>query len=278
MEELARQFAYTLTLRPYFFLFFLAYVIGCSLHLGLARALIFAVGGFAVAWSAEHLSIHTGFPFGLYHYTGFTKGLESWVWDVPLIDSASFVFLAWASYSMALLTVCPLVLKRSSLRLAETNRIKWSFPVRALGALLFVYLDIIIDPVALRGDRWFLGSFYYYPEPGVYFGVPLSNFAGWLLVGFVLIWLLQIVDRMLAGTRFRDLNAAPGPWKYLIGPALYFSIIGFNLFMTFWIGEYLLGWVGVFLVVLPSVIVLLSKTKQRFFWASSADAKRREPI
>ena len=29
------------------------------------------------------------------------------------------------------------------------------------------------------GDRWFLGRMYYYPEGGIYFGVPLSNFVGW---------------------------------------------------------------------------------------------------
>ena len=33
--------------------------------------------------------------------------------------------------------------------------------------------------------RWFLGRIFYYPEGGVYFGVPLSNFAGWMIVGMV---------------------------------------------------------------------------------------------
>ena len=54
-----------------------------------------------------------------------------------------------------------------------------------------VTLDIIIDPVALRGYRWFLGQIYGYPEGGVYFGVTISNFAGWFLVALVLIRVLQ---------------------------------------------------------------------------------------
>ena len=48
---------------------------------------------------------------------------------------------------------------------------------------LFAFIDMVIDPVALRGDRWFLGKIYYYPEPGVHFGVPFANYIGWAVVG-----------------------------------------------------------------------------------------------
>ena len=47
-----------------------------------------------------------------------------------------------------------------------------SWPVIGLTCLLFMLIDVVIDPVALRGDRWFLGQIYGYPDPGVYFGVP----------------------------------------------------------------------------------------------------------
>ncbi len=46
-----------------------------------------------------------------------------------------------------------------------------------------MWLDVVIDPLAVRGDRWFLGRIFYYPEPGWYFGVPAANFAGWVVVG-----------------------------------------------------------------------------------------------
>jgi hypothetical protein len=65
-------------------------------------------------------------------------------------------------------------------------------------------LDVIIDPVALRGSRWFLGQIYGYPQPGVYFGVPISNFAGWFAMGFVLIWALQAIDRFMEMKRLKD--------------------------------------------------------------------------
>ena len=46
-------------------------------------------------------------------------------------------------------------------------------------------LDVVIDPVAVRGDRRFLGHIFFYPEGGAYFGVPVFNFAGWTVVGMV---------------------------------------------------------------------------------------------
>jgi uncharacterized membrane protein len=258
MEDLARQLSYTVTLRPYFFLFFLVYLIGCALHLGLIRTCLFALGGFAIAWTAEFSSIHTGFPFGHYRYTELTKGLELWVWKVPFIDSMSFVFLAWASYTMALLVVSPLILKRFGIWVLETKVIRQSLHVRILAALFFVYLDIVIDPVALRGERWFLGNFYYYPEPGVYFGVPLANFGGWLLVGFLMVWLLQLVDRLLDKAGVHDWMRPGRPWIYLMGPVLYLGVLLFGLSVTFHIGEPLIGWVGIFLFLLPFSLVVSS--------------------
>ena len=57
-----------------------------------------------------------------------------------------------------------------------------------LAGLLMMWLDVVIDPLAVRGDRWFLGRIFYYPEPGWYFGVPLANFAGWVVVGAAIAW------------------------------------------------------------------------------------------
>jgi uncharacterized membrane protein len=174
----------TLILRPYVFIFLACYLALATLHLGLGRTLAFLVSGYLVAWTMEFSSIHTGFPFGLYIYIPATADRELWVAGVPLMDSLSYVFLAYASFTMALLA-----LGRGSGQGGryhpEDEKSLWnSWRVTILGATLTTTLDIIIDPVALRGYRWFLGQIYGYPEYGVYFGVPLSNFAGWFLVAF----------------------------------------------------------------------------------------------
>jgi uncharacterized membrane protein len=245
----------TILLRPYVFVFLAVYLAGCSLHLGLKRALLFGVAGYFMAWLSELSSIHNGFPYGHYYYLDGTRGKEIWVLGVPLMDSVSYVFLAYASYSVALLVFSPLRRLRWMVYVLETKKIRDSLQVRILGALLFVYLDIIIDPVALRGDRWFLGRIYGYPEQGIYFGVPLSNFLGWFAVGFSMMYVLQKIDQFLRRKRAPDLVGYKYPWRFLIGPVLYFGVLVFNLSVTFFIGEHMLGWAGIFIVLLPAFLM-----------------------
>lgn len=251
----------TIMLRPYVFVFFLAYLTGCSLHLGWKPAVLFAVAGYWIAWTSEFLSIHTGFPYGTYYYIEQTRGQEIWVFGVPLMDSLSYVFLAYAAYTMALFIIAPVRMWKSFPYVLETRSMRYSLLTAFTAAVLFVYLDIIIDPVALQGDRWFLGKIYGYPFGGLYFGVPLSNFAGWFLTGFILIVALQKIDSWLY-RQAGDYSRHRYPWKHMIGPALYVSVVIFNLVVTFFIGEYLMGSVGLFIVILPAVLIyLLIKNK-----------------
>ncbi|MDH5698334.1 MAG: hypothetical protein OEZ41_00025 [Nitrospirota bacterium] len=46
-------------------------------------------------------------------------------------------------------------------RFDQTLRTSW--PVVGLTVILFTFLDVVIDPVALQGERWFLGKIYGYP-------------------------------------------------------------------------------------------------------------------
>jgi putative membrane protein len=241
-------------MRPYVFVFLLIYLLGCSMHLGVKRAFLFGITGYLIALLSEYSSIHKGIPYGYYYYIEQTKGKEIWVLGVPLMDSMSYVFLAYASYSMALMVISPVLRSGGLIYLLETKKIRNSLYARTLGAILFVYLDIIIDPVALLGNRWFLGQIYRYPEKGVYFGVPISNFIGWFVVGFLLIYALQKIDSYLHGKNVKDYFGYRYPWRYLIGPTLYFIVLVFNISVTFFIREFNLGWAGIFIVLLPSFL------------------------
>jgi uncharacterized membrane protein len=99
-----------------------------------------------------------------------------------------------------------------------------------------MWLDVVIDPAAVRGDRWFLGRIFYYPDGGVYFGVPLANFAGWVLVGWV------ILGGYALAARRRRPSGSPR-----LGVLLYYGILVFNLAVTLWIGEWALLAVGILL-------------------------------
>ncbi|HTZ17042.1 MAG TPA: carotenoid biosynthesis protein [Dissulfurispiraceae bacterium] len=262
MESILTLLLSTVILRPYVFIFLFVYLLGCSLHLGVKRTLLFAVAGYLVTWLSEYSSIHNGFPYGTYYYIEQTKGSELWVFGVPFMDSLSYVFLAYASYSMALLTLSPLRVSNGIVYLLETRAIRNSLLTRVLGTIFLVYLDIIIDPVALQGNRWFLGQIYGYPAEGAYFGVPISNFAGWFLVGFILLLVLQKIDYYMSIGKIKDHAGYHYKWRHLIGPALYVGILIFNLSVTFYIGEYTMGWAGVFIIALPlSLLFIASKKK-----------------
>ena len=262
----------TVLLRPYFAAFLLAYVAACSLHLGLRRALLFAAAGYCLAWISEYSSIHNGFPYGHYYYIPHTEEIELWVFGVPFMDSMSFVFLSYASFSMALFTVSPAI-RAGGIYLLESRKIRHSLKVRLLGALFCMGLDVIIDPLALQGDKWFLGRIYGYAEKGVYFGIPVSNFIGWFIVAFCLIYVLQVIDRILTKRNVKDIFGARYPWRYLPGPALYLGIMVFNLSITLAIGDYTLFWAGILLVILP-MIALMALLRTRLAGSQGHEAVR----
>jgi uncharacterized membrane protein len=251
MEALIQQLINTVVLRPYVFIFLAVYLVGCSMAFGIKRSLIFIVPGYLITWLSEFSSINTGIPYGSYFYTEYTKGYELFFFGVPFMDSLSYVFLTYASYSMALLTVSPLICTGGMIYLLETHALRQSLFTTLLGSIYFVYLDIIIDPLSLQGSKWFLGQIYGYGEPGVYFGVPISNFIGWIIVGFILIFVFQKVDSVMTRKNIRDRAAYGSGLRHMIGPGLYAGIIIFNIFMTFYIGDGNLGWVAIFIVALP---------------------------
>ncbi len=129
-------------------------------------------------------------------------------------------------------------------------------------------LDVVIDPVALRGDRWFLGRVYAYPGRGLYFGVTAANFLGWFAVGAASQWLFQ---------RLLGLRWLRGPWRPL-GPGfawaalgVYVGVLGFMLAVSATLGEPALLAAGA-LVSAGTVAALVAAL--RYFPATSATTWR----
>jgi putative membrane protein len=219
----------TVALRPYVFAFLAVFVVASVADLGWRRTLRFGACVWPVALVAELSSTRSGFPFGFYQYTGLTRGQELFIANVPFIDSLSFVFLAYSSFCLA--------------RVALAGRsVPWWMMATTAGVLMMA-LDVVIDPLAVRGDQWFLGPLFAYETPGPYFGVPFSNFAGWVIVGAVGVGAYLAPEKEQSGRRV---------WP---GVALYYAVLGFNLAMTVHIGELLLAVIGatIHLVVALSV-------------------------
>ena len=247
----------TVIMRPYVFAFLVVYLAAAVLHVGWRTTLWYTVVGYLISFASEVCSINTGFPYGWYYYLDATRDRELWIAGVPFFDSLSYVFLAYCSYATALLVVSPVKAWRWNFVTLETRSIRRSLSVLFLGSLFQVFLDIVIDPVALQGRRWFLGQIYGYREAGVHFGVPLSNYLGWWAVSFFMVLALQLIDARASRKREKPVGAANVPFRALLGPVLYLSVIAFNLIITLLIGERLLALSGLFIFILPVAIVMV---------------------
>lgn len=120
-------------------------------------------GGMAVEW----LGVHTGHLFGAYEYS---NALGPLFFGVPV--TLGFAWIA---------VVCNAVLLSR-----DFGQSGWRFlGLRALQVGMWtVLLDLVLDPVAHARGFWTWES------GGGFYGVPWSNFAGWLLIGSLLSLLL----------------------------------------------------------------------------------------
>ena len=144
-----------------------------------------------LSYLAEFLGSSTGIPFGKYHYTGL---LQPQLAGVPLL-----IPLAWMMMLPPAWAIAKTILSES--------RPRWAFVL--LSALAFTAWDLFLDPQMVGWGFWVWES------PGAYFGIPLSNYLGWIVVSaiitlaanpknlpvgplslvYVLTWLLQTIGQ-----------------------------------------------------------------------------------
>jgi putative membrane protein len=138
------------------FLIALPSAIALFRYLGRRRATLSLLAVSVFAYVVESFGVATGFPYGDFYY-GEALG-EKIAGLVP--------FLLPLSYA-------PLVIGAVAAAWGGRQRI---FHI-TLATLLLVWMDAVIDPGAASLGFWI------WPEGGLYYGVPPSNYAGWLLSG-----------------------------------------------------------------------------------------------
>jgi uncharacterized membrane protein len=251
----------SIVLRPYVFGFLAVYLAVATAAWGWRRSAAFTFWAGGLAFAAEWTSTRVGVPFGLYHYTGATAGQELYLSNVPFFDSLSFTFLAYASLGLAgqFLGQGGRALPagaRGCWRTAAAGGVSARLCLAALTGLLMLWLDVVIDPLAVRGDRWFLGRIFYYPEPGWYFGVPIANFVGWVVVGAFIAWGWGVLAPRIRQAPPAWARRLPGRPYHAAG--LYYLVLLFNLAMTAAIGEPALLLAGLLIHAPLAVVVVCS--------------------
>lgn len=135
---------------------------------GIALLLILSILPLAV----EAYAVATGVPYGRFTYSadlGYRVfGLVPW--------TVAFAYL-------------PMLLGAVTLARAAAGT-SWTRLVPA-GVLVLLLVDLVIDPAVVHAGLWV------WTDGGAYYGVPASNFAGWVLTGAVYI----VLFRLIAGAR-----------------------------------------------------------------------------
>ena len=143
---------------------------------------------FLIGFFVEVLGVYSGLLFGEYHY-GKTLGFQ--FLEVPLIIGVNWVMLLVSSFAVSSYFVSNSILKV------------------VLSSIIMVFLDLMIEPVAIRLDFW-----YWQAEV-----IPLQNYLMWFIVSLLMNWILTF-------NRFK-FNVKLG-FGLLISQVLFFTLQSFN--------------------------------------------------
>jgi len=182
-------------------------------YLGPRRATLSLLAISILAYAIEAIGVTTGLPYGTFYY-GDALGPRL-VGIVPYLLPLSYA---------------PLVV--GAVAVAWGTRLRLLHVVYA--TLLLVWIDAVLDPGAASLGFWV------WPQGGVYYGVPLSNFAGWLLSGALATTLLLTTGRWSETPRPALLDSATIATSFWTGVSILSgtvvpALLGVTLF------AYLLG-------------------------------------
>ncbi|WP_313805888.1 carotenoid biosynthesis protein [Sphingobium sp.] len=176
-------------------------IVHCSILYGWRGVVFYLAIAIGAGFVFEASSIDFGFPFG--HYIHTSVGPKILGVTVPAI----FIYAVYAWYAWIIGRA--IMLTRPA-RLTGAGR----FVVPIVAAIILAGFDYPFDPIGstLHG-RWA------FVEPGGQFGVPLSNYLGWVFVGWVIFQPLGFAE-----SRFRAMEASKARRYWLLPCLIWIAI------------------------------------------------------
>lgn len=240
--------------RPWFAALLACFLLGAVTKMGWVRTIAFAAIAFAAALAAEVASLRFGVPFGPHRFVAPTAP-GPWIAGVPAWSPLAFCALAWLGFQSAVLLHSPVEAGQADLQVLDTLEIRGSGRVLLTGAILAMLPQVLLAPLSVRGERWFLGRVHEFAGTGLFFDVPPPAIAGWALVAAVAIFLFQRLEPWLTAPspllRAGQFHLQMGG---LFEPLAWLGIAVVGIALALAIGEPQLAMVGVF-VYLPLAIV-----------------------
>ncbi len=204
--------------------------------LGLLGWLTFCIPAIGISLTSELLGTSTGFPFGDYTYL---NGLGYKIAGlVPFTIPLSWFYLGLSAYLLARVGLGLDQPKLGSIAWGSLRQIG----AIALGALMLTSWDFVLDPAMSQTAM----PFWYWHQPGAFFGMPYQNFAGWMGTGVV----FMTVAALLWRGRLPKISA-----DHLSLPlTVYLGNFTFAMVMSLAAGIWIPVLLGVALGVVPAVL------------------------
>jgi len=204
-----------------------------------AVGLVVVAGGGGLL--AETAGVHTGFPFGEYVYAG-TLGPQ--LLGVPVLVPMAWTMMAYPC----------LLLGRRLAAVAGDRGVARRVRVALAGGLALASWDLFLDPQMVQAGHWTWA----HPTPALpgVPGIPLTNYAGWVLVAVLMVGLL---DRVLPDPAPASAGAGEGVPAGLLAWTWLGSTVGNLVFFDRpWVAVY--GGVVMGLFVGPYLLATLRRT------------------
>jgi uncharacterized membrane protein len=221
-----------------------AAIVHAGANSGPRSALIVLVVAGGLGLAAETIGVHTGFPFGAYSYAD-TLGPR--LAAVPLVVPLAWTMLGYPS----------LVLGRRLAQHLSTRRVR--LLTAMTGGICLSSWDLFLDPQMVAQGHWTWA----HPGPALpgVPGVPLTNYAGWLLVSMLMIAVLDHLlprtggDRAESDVPVRTFRQQHGSPVAVLAWTWCGSTVGNLVFFDRpWVALY--GGVAMGLVVLPYLLLV----------------------
>ena len=161
--------------------------------------LVFCALCLVIGNTIENIGVITGIPYG--HYV-FLPLMGPQIFHVPALLGLAYIGMAYASWTLA-----RIILGVAGPRLAGSQLI--AAPL--LASVIMTSWDLAQDPVwstLLHAWRWCDG--------GLWFGVPLTNFTGWLLTVFLIYLCFALYLRLDANTPPASTDPRPAVVLYAV--------------------------------------------------------------
>ena len=162
-----------------------------------------------VSWAYEQVGVATGLVFGAYHYTDY---LGPKLGNVPYLIPLAWFMMIYPSYVIANLVLAG--------RATGTRAgLRWLVGLAAGSAVVMTVWDLVVDPI-LSGPS---ARAWIWENGGPYFGIPIQNYAGWLLTTFTVYLAYRAFEQHAAAgsgaARASGAAAASGaaPWAAPLG-------------------------------------------------------------